>query len=336
VPAERANITAGDAGPMDAIRKHAEGRARYEFLKNNLHTLQETAMAEDRRRGMQPFNANTVSASITTEMLAQGAITILQHQFAPLRAFARDFSADTYKPKATIEIKYVTSGPTAQTDPTDFESGNSTIAVITPSMAHYTGAVHVSQVDMNKGMRIADLLEIGLATLGNTIIDIAVAPITVTNFTATPVVSSAANFGWSDAKTLWGQLKKSPIKNLLLDGEWYARLLPENMEQFQPTDFGRAGWNALALNTRWSGAGTNVIGFACNPQAIGAGAGLPVGSSNTASGLSQSVITLPGLNMSIALFEWFSNKTRSYWASYEMMFGAAVGDTTAGICVKSA
>jgi hypothetical protein len=47
-------------------------------------------------------------------------------------------------------------------------------------------------------------------------------------------------------------------------------------------------------------------------------------------------ITLPDLGLSVQLNTWGSLSSRSAWASLDVMFGAALGDNTAGAHVKTA
>jgi hypothetical protein len=89
------------------------------------------------------------------------------------------------------------------------------------------------------------------------------------------------------------------------------------------------------LNTDWTGAGSNTTGFACNPQAIACGSGLPLTPPEGATGLSENVITLPGIGLSVANYTWFSLAYRNIWTSWDVMFGASVADTTAGVVIKS-
>jgi len=137
---------------------------------------------------------------------------------------------------------------------------------------------------------------------------------------------------------LWSFLKKSPIKNLILDGTPMSKLINQP-GFFQPAlagerDSGRAktfGWDNIELNTQWSTAPANVNGFACNPQAICVAAGLPMIPPMIPGGtLEQSSITIPGPDISIATYMWFSLASRTLWCSYDVMFGSKAGDLTAG------
>src|SRR6266699_2339888 len=56
--------------------------------------------------------SNTYSASLVTQFLLDGAITVLQHKWAALKVFSRDFSTDRYKPRASAQLKTVASADT--------------------------------------------------------------------------------------------------------------------------------------------------------------------------------------------------------------------------------
>jgi hypothetical protein len=201
------------------------------------------------------------------------------------------------------------------------------------------------------GLRMENLLTINAAGIADKIIAIATAPITTANFgttpgttgAAAPLVSAASAFSFSELATLWGGLKKSPIKNVLLDGEYLARVI--NSPTFyqvagtQPGGGWKAfGWDYIALNTNWTGAGSNITGFACNPQAVVVIAGLPITPPEGVPGntLQMSSATVPDVGISIASYSWFSLASRTAWQSFDIMLGAGYGDRTAGILLKSA
>jgi len=71
--------------------------------------------------------ANTFDSALVTDVLRDSVITVLQSRLAPLSAFTKDFSAESVKPRATIQVPIATAGSTTQTNATDFESGNSTL-----------------------------------------------------------------------------------------------------------------------------------------------------------------------------------------------------------------
>jgi hypothetical protein len=97
------------------------------------------------------------------------------------------------------------------------------------------------------------------------------------------------------------------------------------------------GLDYLALHTEWSAAGANIIGFGCDPQALGIIAGLPLIDSPAIPGgiLSQASGMIEGVELPIAVYAWFNTSTRTYWASYDLMFGANALDTTIGNVIAS-
>ena len=63
-------------------------------------------------------------------------------------------------------------------------------------------------------------------------------------------------------------------------------------------------------------------------------AGLPIQGANAT--LQTKTVTLPGLELSVQLNTWFSLKTRSMFASYDLVMGVALLDASCGYLLKSA
>ena len=329
--------------------------ARYEAFKNDFGRILNDAFSRDRKLGVR--NENTFAAGITTNFLIVGAITKLGPQVAALKAFSRDNSVDPYKPLATGVQKFNTTvqdGSDTLTDATDFSTGgDSTLTGPTIAIHQYTQTMHLTNAQLNSGIRMADLIEAKLGSLKSKIAQVATAPITVANFgtlagttgAIAPLVLAAAAFGFGDLATLQGGLKKSGIKNVILDGEYIARIA-NTPGFFQAAGvvggmegaWKAFGWDLIALLTEWSGAGANISGFACNPQAIGIVAGLPL---NPLEGIPGNVVQtgvaqLAGPDIAIATYLWMDANARTMRATYDIMLGATAVDTSAGILVKSA
>jgi ATP-dependent Clp endopeptidase proteolytic subunit ClpP len=294
--------------------------------------------------GNLPVAANTYSSTLITDFLVDTAITKLQNRWAALECFTRDFSTDRYKPLATGQVKLVTAGSSALTGTkssqiTNFEQNTSTTSPISVSVNHYSVPFGVTQDDLNSGLRLENLADINLAVLADTILKNCVSNIATSTFTAGTYYATAGTFGWTnEMPDLRSYLKKSPIKNILLDGNFMSRLI--NQPGFFQSTFaaGRAsdrvatfGWDNLQENTAWTGAPTNIGGFFCNPQAICALAGLPLTPpSIPGQTLQESTIMIPGPDITIAVYMWFSLASRTLFCSYDVMFGSAAGDVTAG------
>lgn len=337
-------ITIVAENPLDKIKAdHKTPLARSQAMVMDWKELYDDAIKRDARKGLTPMAANTYSATLVTSFLIDGSITNLQNRWAMLKAFSIDFNTDPYKPLATGVLKQVTAGAATQTNATNFESGNSTVAPVSITMAQYTQSFQVSNSDLNNGLRMQDLVTINISNFANKIIEVATVPMTTTTFTGGSEVSSAAAFGFSNLANLQALLKKSSIKNLILDGSYIARIA-NSPGFFQAAGvvggntgaWQAFGWDMIAQNTDWTGAGANVQGFACNPQAIAGVVGLPLTPPNIPGAiLSQSSFTVPQVNTPVAIYNWFNPSTRIMWTSYDIMAGFAAADTTAGFCVTS-
>src|SRR5437762_829593 len=105
----------------------------------------------------------------------------------------------------------------------------------------------------------------------------------------------------------------------------------------------RFGWDGVHLNSNWSGthAGANdqsIRGLFCNPQCLGAIAGLPLTlPANIPAGiLQEGSFTVPEVDISIATYLWFATSSRTYWMTYDLMFGSSLLDESAGVLLASA
>lgn len=334
---------------VNLFKVHTTPAARYEAFKAEWPRLLNGAYAKDRSMGLGVRNENTFAAGITTNFLIMGAITKLGPQVAMLRAFSKDNSVDPYKPLATGIQKFNTTiqdGSDTQMNATDFTaSSDSTLTGPAISVNQYTQGMHLTNAQLNSGVRMADLIEAKLGSFKSKIAQVVTAPITVANFsTLPPLVINSAAFSFSDAATLQGLLKKSPVKNLILDGTYIARLA-NTPGFFQvaglvggPEGGWKAfGWDFIGQNTEWQEADPYVQGFACNPQAIGIVSGLPL---NPLEGIPGNVIQvgvaqLPGPDIAIATYLWMDANARTMRATYDIMLGAVAVDMTAGAIIKS-
>jgi ATP-dependent protease ClpP protease subunit len=340
---------------VNLFKANTTPAARYEALKAEYPAIVNDAFARDRKMNVRA--ENTFAAGITTNFLIIGAITQLGPQVAALRAFSRDNSVDPFKPLATGVQKFNTTvqdGSDTLTDATDFSTGgDSTLAGPTIAVHQYTQTMHLTNAQLNSGIRFADMIEAKLGSLRSKIAQVVTAPITVANFGTlagttgadVPLVSAPAAFGFTDLATLQGALKKSNIKNVVLDGEYIARIA-NTPGFFQAAGvvggmegaWKAFGWDLIALLTEWSGAGPNIRGIALNPQAIGIIAGLPL---NPLEGIPGNVVQtgvaqLAGPAISVATYLWMDANARTMRASYDLMLGATAVDKTAAVLIKSA
>jgi len=330
------------------LAEHKTPAAKFAALQSDYNYLRADALRKD--GGVMA--ANTYSATLTTNFLILGATTKLSPKFAAVKAFARDVSVDPYKPLASGVMKFTTSaqdGSNVLTNATNFAQSTQVVAPVTISVSQYTAPAAITNSDLNSGIRMADVSFATLNSLGSKITQVAMTNITAANYTNSTgglagIDKAASNFGFGDTQTLWGQLKKANSRNLVLDGEYVASLT--NVPTFfQVAAEGTVkgahwqnifGWDNLFLNTEFSTADSNVRGFACDPQALGVIAGLPLIDQTAIPGgiLSVSTGVIPGVELPIAAYMWFDLNARTYYMSYDIMFGANVLDNTALAIVR--
>lgn len=295
--------------------------------------------------------ANSLTSNLVLDTIGKRSITYLGNRFAPLTAFATDFSDEAYTQGQNVRIPVATVGATVQTNPTNWESGDSNISNVNVLVNQYSVSFQLTPRELNNGFRLNQIVDINLQNFANKIVDVAFTPITVTNFTSNLTVAQASLTS-ANLKTAWAAISKSTVKNLILDSTAYAQFLPGTYTDEIGPRPGLAGFDAVHLNTRWTGAGSNVYGFAGGPGAVAMVAGIPqrVASEGFEGlGLEQTVMTIPlggrgtlnqgaeGPSMAVLMSSWLSLATRVRWVSFEAMFGAsATGDTSAGFVFKSA
>lgn len=344
----------GSCGPTERVsnifKEHAAPKARFNAMRENWNEI----LAEAFRKDKVPsgvYGANTYSATLTTNFLILGATTQLSPKFAAIKAFSRDVSVDPYKPLATGVMKFTTSvqdGSTVQTNATNFESSTQVVDAVSITVSQYTSSASVDNADLNSGIRMEDIAHANLMNLGSKVVQILTTPITTANYTAGPVVCALNpdSFTYAITRKAWSLIPKAVRRNLILNPVYVAGLLntPTYYQKAPEQQDGPGhwtnifGWDNVYELSDWSAAGNNSNGFACDPQAIGVIAGLPLINNAGIPGgiLSVSTGTIPGADLPIAAYMWFNTASRTYWISYDSMFGASKLDSTAGVCIVSA
>ncbi len=280
--------------------------------------------------------ANTLSASLILDTLSKRTQTTIGHQLAPLGFFAADFSEDVMNQGQSVQVPLASAGGTAQTNPTNWESGDSTIGNVPVTVAGYSVSFHITPLQMNNSFRLAQLMDINVQNFVNKISDVAMAPFNSTHWTN--FIQASATFSSTNLQTIRAGIARSPIRNILLDPSYYAKFLPSSLSTEIGPKTGLAGFDAFAEVTRWTGAGTNVVGFAGGTQSVAYVSGLPSYDDETKADINYTVTQVDiggGKSLPVALSTWLSRATRTRWASMDVMFGAAKLDNTVGYLIKS-
>lgn len=279
--------------------------------------------------------SNTLATQLILDTLSKRTNTLLGNVFAPLGAFSSDFSEDPLTQGQRVQIPQATAGGTAQTNATNWESGDSTLGNIGVTVAQISQSFHITPLQLNNNFRLAQLVDINLQNFANAVMDAAFAPMAGVAFTN--FIEAAATFSSTNLKSLYASGAKLPIKNIVLDGSYYSNFLPTLITEIGAKP-GLSGFDGVYLNTRWNGAGTNVLGFVGGPQSIAYVAGVPLMDDETRADINATSVAIainPSVTLTVVASTWLSRATRLRWASYDVMFGASKLDNTGCRMIKS-
>jgi hypothetical protein len=282
--------------------------------------------------GIAPFPvAGNTFTSFPPDVLQPAAIEALVGAFAPLAAFTRIFDPEPYIPGARNQVKFVSSGSSTITNPSNFQVGNMTIDAAPISVDQFSQPWAVPSNDYAKGLRPADGLKENALVLAATLWGKVAALLKAANYTNSPIIGPAAAFGLNEANAAYRSIRKSDSKNLILDSQLFGNIAHTAGGHITKTGSPGHGWSGIFDTSDFSLAGTNVVGLACAPNAVIIVTGLleyPVT-------VRTSFLTLPGLRIPIALNEWFDTGTRTFWSSLDCVLGVAVGDLAAGTLIAT-
>ena len=273
--------------------------------------------------------SNTISSTLKPDAVVNALITVANNRLAPLRAFSKLFSPDVMRPGATLQIPLATAGAAGQTNPTNFETGDTTLTPISVTLALKTVSFHVTQSDLNHGFGLEHVAPAAAQNFCNLLSDVYTAVMTVANYGAGIQIGVAQTFAGDSLAPVLAAAKNFNAKNLLLDAGHLAYLLPTDKFNFALGEQGAYGFDLIAQQNRWTGAASNAVGFVCSPDAIAIGAGRPA-TPQTNQFDTVAEFTLPDLELPVLYRTWFNTATGTQWGSFQTMFGAAVGDATQG------
>ena len=282
-----------------------------------------------------PQNTNTFTSTLVVDYLADAVITVAATRLALLDGFTRNVGLDNLRPRATVRVKRYTTGSAAQTNATNFETNDdSTLAATTVTVNQISKIFSIQNAELNQGFQLADLAQGSADLFAYGISDVVTALMVSANYDSPTTIGTAANFDTTDLPAILALAKNYRSKNLVLDGGHIARLMFSSAANTFPDGRlaalanGRFGFDLIAENNRWTGGIANLAGFVCGPDAIAIAAGLPVGMIAGEFLEQRTVTTNNGLSCLLSV--WYSRASRSHFASYDIMFGAGVGDATQG------
>lgn len=283
--------------------------------------------------------SNTLDADLIVDILAEQAMNTLPSALAPLNVFSTDFSNERSQrsgsgPRQTIQVELNTSAGDVLSNPTNFEvtaAADTNVAVV---MNHLSRPVGLSVQDLNQGRRLRTKATKALEAIANAVQDACFALVTTTNYTGTPVdVAGPTAVNHATLKALWGKISNGREKNAVMTGEAFSQFIPEKLDDYNPATSRTniRGFDNFHYSNRFAAAGEGVIGFSCDPSAMAVAAMLPAdpGDAKNRDYIASEVVAIDPLGISIEFNVWFSRATRGHWLSYDVVFGAAVGDPSA-------
>jgi hypothetical protein len=319
---------------IDRYTAMTPGLERRDFRRANLQAIQRV------RREFQPRSANTFDAALVPDHLADGMVIVANNRLAAIRTFSRDFSLDPIAPGKTVQVKKATATSAVQRNPTNWETGDTDVDNIPVTVTQVSKSFHITQAQANQGFRIDELAEINSFVVVNDISDLWTILLKVANGPAALTIGAAAIFDKGVLATIRAAAKNFRRTGLVLDGDYTARLYsevnPSTFKMAPQGDAGAFGFENLAEQNRWTAADANTVGITSSPDAIAVASGLPVENLPRSEYEEVRNVTLPGIELTVVIHVWGSRASRTIWASYDLMFGAALGDTTQIRILKSA
>ena len=237
--------------------------------------------------------------------------------------------ADDY-PVRTYQGKLITIGPVSQTvtASTVFTTGDSTFSNVPVAVSQISTSWQVENKGENLGARNLDLAAYALKAHELTLWKLVTAAFTAANFPTTPVVQPSSGFTLGDLPRLRRPIGAADNQALILHPDYYSTIA--STAGFTQI----AGWSSIQEASDFSTAAANVYGFAGNRASLLVVNGPPLDTG--APNIHRHEFTLPQLRIQSAGHVWFQPDTRTYWQSYDSIFGVGACDTTCGVLLKSA
>jgi hypothetical protein len=291
--------------------------------------------------------------NVNLDKLAQESLPAFVETFAPLNAFTTDFSTDIASSGQSIGTRYV-----------DELVGNGDVSTGYAAIAEDVTYNPVTiQLDKWKGFTIGftdlerskaefslkdDFIIPGLEVVGKLFFDDLWALVTAANFTQSTTIT-AANWDRDDLADLNATLNKAKIiksgRSVVQNPDYYASMLKtlnsaempglinEKVEAIAPRIAKFDQWESTLADDNVE----NLAAFACQKSALVIAARQIISDEmQTAAGVQNSTVVVPGLGLPIRLREWYDSNAGKQYLNMNVLYGMSVGKPTAGVRVTSA
>ena len=284
--------------------------------------------------------ANTFDANTIADIIASNEMLVLQNRVTPLDKFATNFSSDAIAQtnngngaRSTIQVDLASGASTTLTNPTNYEQGDSTLGAVSVGMSEYSQPFHITPAELGSGRRLEKLVMVNLYALQDKIDSVVKGLMTVANYGTAVLDKDPTTVTTADIKTIIAATGKYKQRNLVTDASFWSQFAVTSDKNSLGVIDGAYGLDSFSLSTDWSGAGTNVNGFVGDTTALAMAARLPELTNEVREAIDMSTIELPN-GLSVQVAKWVSLASRNTWHSYDVVFGAAVGDATAGEVIE--
>lgn len=311
---------------FNALDKNAHD-TRANFVRGNHLDLRNSLIAT-RKGDLGIMAANTVDAALVNTLIAGDFLTTMRTKMAPLAAFSHQISTSPMSARQVLNVNLLSSAGATQDNPTNFETGDTTSTAKTVTLAHVSRSFYTANSEQDLGLALAQKAPTNARIMAEGIMAKVTALMTNANYGADVVVGAAADFSSTDLPAILALGKNYDRTTLLLDGSHLAYLLPTSRESFTFGEAGAYGFDGgIYKNNLWTSAANDICGLVCGPDAIIWGSA-PVAAGPNGAALTVSSISLPEIGITVQAHTWYALASRSMWASYDVCFGAAVGDAT--------
>ena len=282
--------------------------------------------------------ANAFDPTLVNQVLAQKAISKVQDKLAYIARFTTDFSDEVRDRRSlTLNVPVLSGASAVQVNPTDFETGDTDMINAPVTLSHISKSFYITSADLNSGRRLENLAKINMEIVTSKIESMIFALITTGNFGSAVTGITAGAMSVANLQTLWGAIPGGEKIAILKDTE-FKNFLGTNSESYDIVTNKRGfGFDYLDRSgAGFASATAKVVGFGCNPSAIVMAAAIPEMTSQVADLIDSQLIEVPEIGLTIQSNLWGSSKTRQTWGSFDLLFGCAAADKSAGKLVITA
>ena len=200
-------------------------------------------------------------------------------------------------------------------------------------MSEYSQPFHITPAELGSGRRLEKLVMVNLYALQDKLDSVVKGLMTAANYGAAVLDKDPTTVTTADIKTIIAATGKYKQRNLVSDATFWSQFAVTSDKNSLGVIDGAYGLDSFSLSTDWSAAGTNVNGFVGDTTALAMAARLPEVTSEVREAIDMDTIELPN-GLSVQIAKWVSTASRYTWHSFDVVFGAAVGDATAGEIIE--